>query len=191
MATLKINASHLPYRGEPTKDTRPTTPKIPPHLKVTVLEGPWSREKKSEAIKARKERAQRNSKYHHPNAWTDEADEKLKQLYLAGEDYEVICEALGRSRKAVQIRLSGLRARGVDLPHRVPQRDTHTWYTEADDALIIKMHNAGRPTKEIAQMLGRTEHGVNTRMVVLRQKGYYLPDTRGKQGNRRKKGSHE
>ena len=100
-ATLKCNPERLPDRGLPTKDIH--VKQELPDLPITVI----PRVKPSKPKKPNK-----RTKAFVPerkDLWTPENDAELMRRYWAGESYDNIGKAIGRSAKAVKIRANAIR----------------------------------------------------------------------------------
>lgn len=187
MATLKINPQKLPYRGEPTKDTRPPLPKIPPHLKVRVLDSHWVRRQHDKEDKRRKDtylkhhaEAQRTP---HPNDWTQEQEDRLLQLYQDRVEFPEIAKVLGRTEKAVRTHITKVR-RKRRIPKREPDRTKGKWWTDRDRQILFDLANAGYSSYQIAQALDRSEKAIRIMASAMRAEGYDIPTIL-------KKGKHE
>lgn len=175
MATLKIDPKKLPYRGEPTRDIRPA-PKIPPHLKVRVLDSPWTK-RPHHGREERKQSAIKNSKRkRRKDLWTPEQDEMALQMYLSGKSCEEIAKAVGRKESATYEHLGKLRRERGIKP--LVQKTYGACYSQEDDQLIVRMHNQGANAGKIAKKLGRTSRSISVRLSILRAKGYKIKDHR-------------
>ena len=159
-ATLKCNPERLPDRGLPTKDIH--VKQELPDLPITVI----PRVKPSKPKKPNK-----RTKAFVPerkDLWTPENDAELMRRYWAGESYDNIGKAIGRSAKAVKIRANAIRNEQGKRPRRVGKS---MFWQESEDKILIEMFEAGNGYKDIAKKLGRTYLAIATRIKVLRDMG--------------------
>ena len=159
-AKLKCNPERLPDRGLPTKDinVKQELPDLPiiviPRVKPSKPKKPNKRKKAF--VPERKD------------LWTPENDAELMKRYWAGESYENIGKAIGRSAKAVKIRANAIRNEQGKRPRRVGKS---MFWQESEEKLLIEMYESGVGIKIIAEKLGRTYLAIATRIKVLRDRG--------------------
>lgn len=107
--------------------------------------------------------------------WTDEMRKKAWSMIVEGRSVAEIAEAVGRGEKATYQELWRLRReKGSDI-QIIPRQVV---YTPETDALIIRMHNAGRSKREIAEATGRTCNAIKFRITLLRKRGLITRDNR-------------
>lgn len=80
----------------------------------------------------------------HPNRWTDEDDELLRELWEANAEAEEIAEALGRSKPSVFTRAAEL---------GLPRRSAALPWTRAELDTLRKLFERGLSDAEIAEKL--------------------------------------
>jgi len=158
-AKLKCNPEALPDRGLPTKDIH--VKQDLPDLPITVIP----------RAKPSKQKNPKKQKIFFPerkDLWTQENDKELMRRYWAGESYENIGKAIGRTARAVKIRANAIRSEQGKRPRRVGKS---MFWQENEDKILIEMFEAGSSYKAIAEKLGRTYMAIATRIKVLRDMG--------------------
>ena len=96
--------------------------------------------------------------------WTPKEDARLAEMRDAGAGWDEIAAALGRSRASVKMHAKR-------LAHAKPRKPQENAWTEADEARLVEMRDAGAGYDEIAAALGRTERACRNRATVLRKRG--------------------
>ena len=100
------------------------------------------------------------------NAWTEDDDKQLIEMYNNGCPYETISERLDRKKDAIGRRVSRLKQKGV-----LKQRDNNMFnrrWTLEEDHKIVDMHNSGMTNRQIADEMKRTEGVIKVRLQQLK-----------------------
>lgn len=168
MAMLKINPAKLPDRGNPTKDIKPVFD--PPRDAKVVQVKNISYEQAHERWKERKmKHFLRGGEKSKTNRWTEEMDETAMRMYWAGESYEAIGKAVGRTAGATNKRINIIRRAQGLRPRPMPESPNNNLWQEWEDERMIKLWNAGANARGVSLVLGtRTASAVSMRLAWLR-----------------------
>ena len=94
--------------------------------------------------------------------WQAAEIDELKAMYNDGIPIREISEPLGRTQKSIRLRLTAL---GLYEPKPSPKA-----WTEDDEQLLVRMYNENCSFKDMADILGRSEGAIISRLVRLRVK---------------------
>ena len=94
--------------------------------------------------------------------WQAAEIDELKAMYNDGIPIREISEQLGRTQKSIRLRLTAL---GLYEPTPSPKA-----WTEDDEQLLVRMYNENCSFKDMADILGRSEGAIISRLVRLRVK---------------------
>jgi hypothetical protein len=94
--------------------------------------------------------------------WTKERKSELARLYLAGETYTQIAQALGMSRGSMSREVTRLGLTRRPLPPK---------WTMAEDVELTRQWRAGRSAVQIALALDRAPGAITARLHRLRLVG--------------------
>ena len=165
MTAIKINPARLPYRGEPTRDRKPST-SIPQDAVIVKV--------KKTAIKINLPHTRAFRIKNRSTMWTKEQEQTAYEMWDNGKPIEEIAKAVNRSAAAVDKRLWTIcKNRGAD---RIRRRANI--YTADEIAELIRLHNAGKDAQEISERLGRSFDSVKHKICRLKKSGYMIKDHR-------------
>lgn len=109
-------------------------------------------------------------------SYSKQEDKFIKNAYLSGATYQEIADALGRSFRAIQLRISRLRKKEEFSYHREP------WSKSEKEELLenVRFDRFGYVANvdELARIIGRPKREVGRKISVMRKSGDIgvLPD---------------
>ncbi len=101
---------------------------------------------------------QRYGRFNEP--WSPDEVAELRQMAADNLPRSEMATQLGRSPNAVRMKLQAL---GL----YVPKPSARPW-TEQDEETLLSMYRAGATFAEMAELFGRSERAIVTRLVLLR-----------------------
>lgn len=109
----------------------------------------------------------KEARHKHGLRWSPEDDAMLADMYQEGQSLKSLAAGLGRSERAVWLRLQRL---GLLPDENDPDSPTRCW-TPENTAELRQLHGSGLSVAEIAARMNRSEAAVNARLFYMGRGG--------------------